>query len=369
MRSLRDGWQWRQSPLGGTTRLRAHQVAQLSSSPEGFISCSRSLPTDVHLELLASGRISHPFLADNEDKVQWVGEESWLFRLEFDFVAKKETTELVFDKLDTFATVWLDGEVVHENDNGFLCDQRSARLPYLYLPHTKSVQSQRGSSIVEEEATCSAHPVRVGVPSRQGLGGEERLQGEGVERRSFEVLWCLLCLLSDVELIERSQKAAISLGLVRLSLPPSCRRVKEACRDWGPTLMAFELGSVWLHTYSCKIVDLCARHALLLCCALPDAYSFPRTNLDEQLNATIVIDCKFEGDCAEIKDVFVRFTEPNGKSIDLSASLHGDGSLHIEHRVQSRAATLSLVAQSTDVAQRCSGGHPVLARSLCIPSS
>ncbi|NDZ81864.1 glycoside hydrolase family 2 protein [Streptomyces sp. SID10853] len=79
------------------------------------------VPGCVHTDLLAAGVIPDPFLSRNEEDVAWVGRADW----QYDTVlpplppcgAAHERTDLVFDGLDTAATVTLGGEVVGRTRN------------------------------------------------------------------------------------------------------------------------------------------------------------------------------------------------------------------------------------------------------------
>ena len=75
---------------------------------EGWIPVSA--PGDTYLALIAAGRLAHPFQNRNEDAAAWVREREWWWRTSFD-TPKQATgsiTELVFDGLDTFASIHLD---------------------------------------------------------------------------------------------------------------------------------------------------------------------------------------------------------------------------------------------------------------------
>ena len=43
-----------------------------------------TVPGDVHLDLLANKKIPDPFYRDNEAKLQWIENESWEYRINFD---------------------------------------------------------------------------------------------------------------------------------------------------------------------------------------------------------------------------------------------------------------------------------------------
>jgi beta-mannosidase len=82
-----------------------------------------SVPGTIHQDLIAAGRITDPFIGLNERDVQWVGEADWLYRCVFDLEPEfinADTVMLCFDGLDTFATVWLNGQQVLISDNMFI---------------------------------------------------------------------------------------------------------------------------------------------------------------------------------------------------------------------------------------------------------
>jgi beta-mannosidase len=81
-----------------------------------------NVPGSVHTDLLAHKLIEDPFYRDNEPKLQWVGKADWEYRTTFDAPAallKRRNVELVFEGLDTYATVYLNERQVLEADNMF----------------------------------------------------------------------------------------------------------------------------------------------------------------------------------------------------------------------------------------------------------
>ncbi|HEY7417029.1 MAG TPA: hypothetical protein VH593_17715, partial [Ktedonobacteraceae bacterium] len=77
------------------------------------------VPGTVHQDLLASGQIPDPFVGLNERDVQWIGESSWLYRCVFELtpdILTPGALALCFDGLDTFATVWLNGQQILVSD-------------------------------------------------------------------------------------------------------------------------------------------------------------------------------------------------------------------------------------------------------------
>lgn len=112
---LKAGWQFREAGKGEWRRA--------------------SVPGSVHTDLLANGLVEDPFYRDNEAKLQWVGKTDWEYRTTFEVPASllgRGRLELVFEGLDTYATVFLNERAVLEADNMFRTwrvDARGALRP------------------------------------------------------------------------------------------------------------------------------------------------------------------------------------------------------------------------------------------------
>jgi beta-mannosidase len=80
------------------------------------------VPGEVHTDLLRNKLIPDPFYRDNEKKLQWIEKENWEYRTTFSVSANlllKKNVDLVFDGLDTYADVYLNGKLVLKADNMF----------------------------------------------------------------------------------------------------------------------------------------------------------------------------------------------------------------------------------------------------------
>jgi beta-mannosidase len=79
------------------------------------------VPGCVHTDLLTAGLIPDPFLGTNENDVAWVGRRAWTYvrdlRATDTAGAEHERTDLVFDGLDTAATITLDGRELGRTRN------------------------------------------------------------------------------------------------------------------------------------------------------------------------------------------------------------------------------------------------------------
>ena len=99
---LKNGWQFRQEK---TVKWNAATV-----------------PGEVHTDLLNNKLIPDPFFRDNEKKLQWIEKKNWEYKTSFQVTPealKKKNAALVFDGLDTYATVYLNGKLILKANNMF----------------------------------------------------------------------------------------------------------------------------------------------------------------------------------------------------------------------------------------------------------
>lgn len=81
-----------------------------------------TVPGTVHTDLLANKLIPDPYYRDNESKLQWIDKADWEYRTTFNVdaaVFAKKNIELVFEGLDTYAAVFLNGKLILQADNMF----------------------------------------------------------------------------------------------------------------------------------------------------------------------------------------------------------------------------------------------------------
>jgi len=109
---LHEGWQLAEAPANADARA-------LAALPAGSW-LPAAVPGTAHGALLAAGRIPDPFYGMNEAELRWVGERRWAWRLRFEAGELAEHEDLVFEGLDTWCSVWLNGERLLESDNMFV---------------------------------------------------------------------------------------------------------------------------------------------------------------------------------------------------------------------------------------------------------
>lgn len=87
-----------------------------------------TVPGSLHTDLLANGLIGNPYLGCNNMQLAWVDSADWEYRITFDLpnnIEKSAQIELVFEGLDTYADVYLNGVKVLVANNMF----RKWRVP------------------------------------------------------------------------------------------------------------------------------------------------------------------------------------------------------------------------------------------------
>jgi beta-mannosidase len=100
------------------------QFKQVKQDASDYLSVSQ-FPTMVHLDLMHHKLIPDPNIGKNELQVQWVGETAWVYKTSFKSpeVSDKSLAVLAFEGLDTFATVWLNGEKILTTENMFIAER------------------------------------------------------------------------------------------------------------------------------------------------------------------------------------------------------------------------------------------------------
>jgi beta-mannosidase len=72
--------------------------------------------------LINNGLIPDPFFGTNEQRLQWIGEKDWVYQTTFDVpleLLRRDSVELAFKGLDTYAAVFLNDSLLLNADNMF----------------------------------------------------------------------------------------------------------------------------------------------------------------------------------------------------------------------------------------------------------
>ncbi|MBM7579645.1 beta-mannosidase [Jeotgalibacillus terrae] len=81
------------------------------------------VPGDVHSTLIDRKLIEDPFAGHNDLKCRWVEEKEWWYRTVFEWTlddSDEGITELAFEGLDTYATIYLNGKEIGSTQNMFI---------------------------------------------------------------------------------------------------------------------------------------------------------------------------------------------------------------------------------------------------------
>lgn len=100
--SISTGWQFRQAGLGDWL--------------------PATVPGTVHTDLLDNKKVEDPFYRTNEKKQQWIDKVNWEYRTTFKVTPQQfsyQCGEMVFYGLDTYADVYLNGQLILSADNMF----------------------------------------------------------------------------------------------------------------------------------------------------------------------------------------------------------------------------------------------------------
>ncbi|KAL2865133.1 glycoside hydrolase family 2 protein [Aspergillus lucknowensis] len=145
--SLTHGWSFRDANDDPETR---HPVS--------------SIPSVVHLELLQNGLIPDPFVGLNESKVEWVGHRDWVYQTTFPTPTDRSPETryaLLFEGLDTFATVELNDTVILKSDNMFIpsrVDVTDTLLPVSQKANVNTLAILFESPVRRGREVVKSHP-------------------------------------------------------------------------------------------------------------------------------------------------------------------------------------------------------------------
>ncbi|CRL19266.1 Glycoside hydrolase family 2, immunoglobulin-like beta-sandwich [Penicillium camemberti] len=125
-----------------------------------------AVPSTVQQDLIANKKLEDPHLGLNELKARWVNKKAWVYRHVFQRpeIPAGATVALVFDGLDTFASVKLNGETILEASNMFLGYR---------VDITNAMGSSNNTNVLEIEFDCAetkATELRKKDPNHKWVG-------------------------------------------------------------------------------------------------------------------------------------------------------------------------------------------------------
>jgi beta-mannosidase len=80
-----------------------------------------TVPGNIHTDLFNNGLIPDPFIATNENSLQWIGERNWKYRCSFMLKSdlSDQNFEMVFEGLDTHAEIFINDYFIGSTNNMF----------------------------------------------------------------------------------------------------------------------------------------------------------------------------------------------------------------------------------------------------------
>ncbi|WP_297194633.1 glycoside hydrolase family 2 protein [uncultured Porphyromonas sp.] len=99
-----------------------------------------TVPGVVQQDLIRHGRLPDPYYRLAEDSIQWVGERDWVYRCAFDLTPAQlayPSRHLLFEGLDTYARVYLNGQLILSSGNMFVRHEVDVRR---YLRRTNTLE-------------------------------------------------------------------------------------------------------------------------------------------------------------------------------------------------------------------------------------
>ena len=124
-----------------------------------------SVPGTVHQDLMRNGIIEDVYFENNAQAYQWIENDNWLYQTQFEIKESTPAQTLVFEGLDTYAKVYLDGSLALEANNMF----RTWELDLMALkPGTHSLRVEFISPYRQLEEKVKAYPVALPAGSEEG---------------------------------------------------------------------------------------------------------------------------------------------------------------------------------------------------------
>ncbi|MCB0402846.1 MAG: glycoside hydrolase family 2 protein [Flavobacteriales bacterium] len=145
-----------------------------------------TVPGVIHTDLLKNGLIQDPFKDNNELDLQWIEQQDWSYRKTFQVSEEQLNTqhlELVFEGLDTYAEIVLNGQELLSTDNMFRSWRKDIK------PHLKTgenlLEVRFTSPISYNREAYTSYPFR--LPS--GSETKEPRVGSFTRKAAYHFGW------------------------------------------------------------------------------------------------------------------------------------------------------------------------------------
>ncbi|MES2127330.1 MAG: glycoside hydrolase family 2 protein [Pseudomonadota bacterium] len=162
--------------------------AQAAAHPEAASWYAATVPGVVHTDLFANKLIPDPYVGAPEAGLQWIGLADWEYRTTFD-APQATRSDLVFEGLDAFAEVWLNGDKLLDADNAF----RTWRVPVQGKLHAKgnALRIVLRSPIAKLLPLVQAMPHKLAgnYPSPYGDEAPDAMTGNFARKPAYHYGW------------------------------------------------------------------------------------------------------------------------------------------------------------------------------------
>ncbi|MCD2517381.1 glycoside hydrolase family 2 protein [Massilia sp. G4R7] len=179
---LDRGWSFRILP--GSAQAGAH--------PEAAPWRAATVPGTVHTDLFAHKVIADPYVGAPEAGLQWIGLADWEYQTKFDAprdVLGRARSDLVFNGLDTYAEVWLNGEQLLKADNA----HRTWRLPVQGKLRAKSnelrIVFRSPIATLLPGVQAMPHKIAGNYPSPYGDEPKDAMTGNFARKPAYHYGW------------------------------------------------------------------------------------------------------------------------------------------------------------------------------------
>src|SRR6476659_4374662 len=133
----------------------ALRASRESVSPAGWLPAT--VPGLCAQDLLTAGRIPDPYFGDQVGMARWIEERDFVYGTELSLTAEQASlpARLVFDSLDTFATLYVNGQRLAHHEN---------QMRRLFVDVTGQLRAGTNRLAIAFEASMPATVRRAGPP-------------------------------------------------------------------------------------------------------------------------------------------------------------------------------------------------------------
>ncbi|GHT64779.1 beta-mannosidase [Spirochaetia bacterium] len=114
---------WKLRRLDPVDKLDISRVDDLlkdGPGPRDRVFAIPKMPAQVYEILIAEKVIENPNIHGDSSACQWVAESDWLYVNDFTYTPEKKTAYFDFQGLDTWADIYLNGELIAEHEDAYL---------------------------------------------------------------------------------------------------------------------------------------------------------------------------------------------------------------------------------------------------------